>query len=267
MFQDTINSIQSYLYTRTISPLLGSLTVSWSLWNYKFILLIFSSLTYNEKLRMISILYSDNWEFFGQGLALPLITSFFYLFVYPIPAQFVYKHTLEQQKKLNEIKQAAENQQLLTVEQSIKIRTATYQLQANFEEQLQQAESTVQEQKSVISELTSQIHELNNKLIEQEQRTIITESNHESTLTTIPNSSLDTEILSQMFNYNEPVSKAEILALINAKHNIASFYFDELEKNGFIDEVYDNRGSLTGYIITHKGKQREIKRLHEIGEV
>ncbi|EGQ8029029.1 hypothetical protein ACWOKN_004311 [Vibrio vulnificus] len=266
MFQDTVNSIQSYLYTRTISPLLGSLAVSWSLWNYKFILLLFSSLKYNDKLRMISILYSDNWEILGQGFAFPLLTSLLYLFVYPIPAKFVYKHSLEQQKKLNEIKQKTEDQVLLSVEQSIKIRTATHQLHTNFEEQLQQAETNAQEQKAVISELTSQISALKKKLADVEKHTATQNSESEIITTTIPNTSLDTEILSQMFNQNEPALKENIIMFVDAKPNIASFYFDELEKGGFIEEAYDREGYFSGYLITHKGKQREINRLQQIGE-
>jgi hypothetical protein len=49
MFDDAIKSIRAELYERVASPLLGSFIVSWLIWNYRLILLIFFDEKNNRK--------------------------------------------------------------------------------------------------------------------------------------------------------------------------------------------------------------------------
>lgn len=150
MITESLNSIKAYLYDRTSSPLLGSLIVSWSAWNYKFIMLILSNLSYSDKLRMISILYDTYMEFWGIGILFPLSTSLIYLFVFPYPALVVYKFSLKRRLDLNKIKQENENSKLLTAEESINLRMEMESIKLKIASQIQSKDKLIEEKDALI---------------------------------------------------------------------------------------------------------------------
>ncbi len=94
MIADAMTSIKAYLYEKAVSPLLGSLIISWCAWNYKFLLMLVSGLSFTDKLKYINILYSNYYDFYFQGILLPVLTSMVYLFLFPFPAQWVYQFSL-----------------------------------------------------------------------------------------------------------------------------------------------------------------------------
>jgi len=55
--KEIIDAIRLALLERASSPLLGSFTIAWSLWNYKALLILFSKLAINEKFRLLNQLY------------------------------------------------------------------------------------------------------------------------------------------------------------------------------------------------------------------
>ncbi|EGQ9717151.1 hypothetical protein ACRRGR_003254 [Vibrio alginolyticus] len=160
MFADAFTSIRAYMYDRVCSPLLGSLLISWAVWNYKFFILILSSLSYGDKLRYINILYSSAYEIYLQGVLLPILTATFYIFVFPYPAQWVYQFSLARQKKLADIKHDIEDSKLLTVEQSRVIRQQLLEVQRENDLAIEQKDRLLAFKDQDIQKLNERIEEL-----------------------------------------------------------------------------------------------------------
>lgn len=147
--QDILTSIKSYLYDRAASPLVGAFVVAWSVWNYRFFIIIFSGDTENPVTKFEEInklfeainfsLYKWSFSISGEiihGLLIPSAITVIYLFFYPLLAKPVYEHSLKKQKELRAIKQEQENQRLLSVEESREIYRRLAQMQSKHQEEI-----------------------------------------------------------------------------------------------------------------------------------
>ncbi len=135
--EDMIKSMKAHLYDKAISPLFGTLFISWLFWNYKFILVFFSSLPVIEKIDYISsVLYPEISSNLLQGALYPALTAIFFIYAYPYPAKKVYKYTRNKQKELREVKQIIENETPLTLEESRKIRRGIIYAEREYENEL-----------------------------------------------------------------------------------------------------------------------------------
>lgn len=106
---DYIKSIKAQLYDRAVSPLFGTFALSWAAWNYKFIVLLVSTMEVEKKLSYIpSVLYTSWGDRLGTGLIFPAITTFAFIYGYPHVAKPVYRYVRQKQKELREIKHAIE---------------------------------------------------------------------------------------------------------------------------------------------------------------
>ncbi|MFT3955643.1 MAG: hypothetical protein QM722_15030 [Piscinibacter sp.] len=136
MFADVINSIKATLYDRTSSPLFGAFALSWAGWNFRLLLVFFSEGNYAEKLIYVTgILYRDELAYFLSFLLYPLATAVIVIYAYPIPARKVYEYTARQQKKLRELRQAIEGDELISVEEARNLRQSHIELQLQFDAQ------------------------------------------------------------------------------------------------------------------------------------
>jgi len=124
MIPDLYKDIKIQLYERATSPLLGSFMISWCLWNYKLFLVIFSSGTAFEKIARIEhVLYPNFfWDGAWVGLIYPLLTTGFFIFLYPFLARPVFWFAKNQQVKIKEIQQKIEDETPLTQEEAREIR-------------------------------------------------------------------------------------------------------------------------------------------------
>lgn len=175
MIEDTFKSIKSYLYDRNSSPLLGSFVMSWLIWNYKILFLLFSDLKYDQKIKGIEIFYQavDKKDFLGlipwevsnywsNGIVFPALTAAFYLFVFPWPSQWVYQFSLKRKHELTALRNKVENKQLLTVEDSQKIRLKLAEAERNLE--LKYSEDIDKKQREIDllkAEISSRIEPVN----------------------------------------------------------------------------------------------------------
>lgn len=122
--------------------------MSWCLWNWKFLVVLFSDASISQTFNMIeSISFPDVKSIFIFGVACPLITSLIYIFLYPFPARFVYGYTLNQNRKNNELRQSISKETLLTQEESdyFKIK---------YIEVIQKQQDTIQLLNGKIADLT-----------------------------------------------------------------------------------------------------------------
>jgi predicted transcriptional regulator len=117
--EDILKSIKAQLYERAISPLTGSFIIAWCLWNYKFVLVLFSGLSIPDKFEWIECELFDTWqEVWLLGLLYPLLSTAIYLFIYPFIAKPVFKFVRQKQVDMMNDKKRIDGGTLLTDKQS-----------------------------------------------------------------------------------------------------------------------------------------------------
>lgn len=143
---DLIKSLKAHLYDRVSSPLFFSFSVSWLLWNYRLVLLFFATdLKYQQKINVIDLdLYPTHEAMLFRGLALPLISALVYLFIYPYPAKFVFRHIQLQQKELKQIQQGIEDDTPITQEEARSLRKSLRDADRESDKVLAEREKTIQ---------------------------------------------------------------------------------------------------------------------------
>jgi hypothetical protein len=113
--KDFLDSIRLQIHERLSSPLLGSFVVSWLIWNYRMLFVLFSAMTVEERFDYIDHdLYPTAFSFWTHRLGGPLICAVLYVFAYPRIAKFVQKIWLPQQVKLKEERDVIFHSKLLT---------------------------------------------------------------------------------------------------------------------------------------------------------
>lgn len=144
MNEEIIKSIKASLYDRATSPLFGTFAVSWIIWNYRFIFVLFSPMSIIDKFSYIDeTLYAASWTQWRYFLVYPLVTTALFIFVYPFPAQFVYEYWRKRQKELIEIRRKIEDETLLTVGESRKLRQRTIELEEEYGSKLYSSEENL----------------------------------------------------------------------------------------------------------------------------
>jgi hypothetical protein len=161
MNDEVTKSILTNIQDRAVSPLFGAFVISWSLWNYKFILAILAFIPLEEKLSFIEqVLYPDFWEsilFLGVG---PLLTSLGFIFGYPYPARWVFRFWRKKQKQLRDIRLEIENESLLTLEESKRIRRQIIEIQGDYDQQLRKLEDEAGRYKSELASKHAEIEKM-----------------------------------------------------------------------------------------------------------
>lgn len=138
MFEDLIKTVKAQLYDRITSPLLGCFLISWVIWNYKFVFTLFSGMKVDEKFKYIdNVIYNGVNDYFIHCLALPLITTMFFIFIYPYPAKFTYEFFRKRQVELKQIQQKLDNETPLTKEEAKKIRSDAIKMSIDFEQEIE----------------------------------------------------------------------------------------------------------------------------------
>ena len=171
---DILKSIKAFLYERTVSPLFGAFTLSWVIWNYSIIIIIFSGSGFENKLLAIHDYYSAvSLNLFKFNIAIngalvhslffPSVLTAIYLYVYPIIAEPVYEHHLKKQRKIREIKQEAEKERLLSKSESIEIFRQLNLLQDKHESETETYEQNIKSLKDTITILEEQLDEASTK--------------------------------------------------------------------------------------------------------
>jgi hypothetical protein len=119
---DLRKSLNAVLNERLTSPLFGSLIVSWLIWNWKIVLILFFVSESSIKLNKIDYIinyYSD----FNTNITFPLISALLLITVVPLISNGSYWLSLIYQNWKSKKKYEVEQKQLLTLEQSISLRT------------------------------------------------------------------------------------------------------------------------------------------------
>lgn len=154
MLDDLAKTVKAQLYERASSPLLGAFAISWVAWNYRFVLVLISSMPAAEKFTYIDTnIFSSYQAIFLHGTLYPLLTTLSLIFIYPIPARFVYEYWRTRQRELKEIQQRIDDETPLTREEARELRHETLNARLEFEQELERRSAEITRLKETIKEL------------------------------------------------------------------------------------------------------------------
>lgn len=165
MIDDFLKSVRAAMYERTTSPLAGAVALSWLVWNYKFVIVLFSSMEPEKKFGYIEqVLYPRTWGSLVDVLVGPLCTAALLIFVYPFPAKWTFKFWRNRQRELKEIRQQIDDETPLSREEARRIRRQVVAIQAEYERQLQRAAEEEERLKGVVGEEQERVRKLEHEI-------------------------------------------------------------------------------------------------------
>jgi hypothetical protein len=151
-----ITSLKGVLYERISSPLIGSFIVSWSIWNWKFYILLFigdeDALT-RIKIIEETLIIPDKYN--CNLIIIPLLFSLAYIYLYPFISKEVYRTYKRYIVSLNIIKNEEEKKRLLTEEESNELRLEMSDLQSSFSKQIKSKDAEIKALRSKIEDMRS----------------------------------------------------------------------------------------------------------------
>ena len=154
MIDEFTKSLKANLYDRVVSPLFGAFVLSWLVWNYRLVVVLLATGTFEHKFAYIdTVLYKgdsiyDLWTL----LVYPLGSALLFLFLYPFPAQWVYSFWRQQQKKLKMIRQKIEDETPLTIEEARKLKKGFSNISQDYENVILVHEREIDRLKKIIEE-------------------------------------------------------------------------------------------------------------------
>lgn len=245
---DFLNSIKAHLYDRTTSPLFGAFAISWAIWNYKFLLIAFSSVEVIDKFRLIeNRLYPNVETVLTIGLLLPFMTSLAFIFIYPYPARYVYRFVRNRQKDLAKIRQEIEDKTPLTQEESRRIRRDALRLELEYEQELERERTENKRLKEIVEELQEQLGETSSN--ELARRLEAGRHRVSNALSDISESQIKIlDILSTVVAANEE----SIVNQTGGDKVRVKFELGDLEKRGFVESFGTDEDMY--YKILHEGR-------------
>ncbi|MBH1404543.1 hypothetical protein I5U28_03205 [Stenotrophomonas maltophilia] len=139
--KDLAATVKDAWVDRLSSPLVGAFALSWLAVNYKLFFVLFSGEPYADNFVYIAQNLYPNWMWVvGKSVVGPLVLAAFYIFVVPIPGEFVYDWTLTRKQRLARIAKKVEGATLLTKEQSSEILENAARLNAQAEKAMASVE-------------------------------------------------------------------------------------------------------------------------------
>ncbi|MBU1512426.1 hypothetical protein KKD52_18895 [Myxococcota bacterium] len=146
---DLVKQLRSQIKERAASPLLATFVISWVLWNYRFLVILFSDASISQIFDLIDTQhFNSGLTVFCRGVLYPLLTTIVYIYLYPYPAKYVYSYTARKQKELHELKQKIEDQTPLTLEESRAIRYERFKVEEEYQERLNRKDEEIRRLKS-----------------------------------------------------------------------------------------------------------------------
>lgn len=154
--EDFAKSIKAYLYDKTSSPLFGAFLLSWLIWNFRLVLISFSSISVFEKIDYIEMYFSGNYltGYLIHSIIAPGLLTLFYIYVYPVISIPIYKYALNIQAKMRQHKEEFENSKRLTVQQSRAIMLELSLMKKKYDEDLSQAQTEIGVLRDELSKVT-----------------------------------------------------------------------------------------------------------------
>lgn len=248
MFDDLAKTVKAQLYERVSSPLLGAFTISWVVWNYRFVLLLLSSMPIADKFSYIdNNIFSSPDTIFLRGSLYPILTSLLLIFVYPIPAKFVYGYWRKRQRELKEIQQRIDDETPLTRDEARELRQETLKATLDFEQEIERRLAEISRLKEVIKELQpiEKIKLGRQNIQDKPQLQETAKTNNHLT-------EEQTAMLEKIAESTDGLAMRPLVASAGSTKVLAEYNLGELEAKEFVSKSYTN-GDYR-YRATHLGR-------------
>lgn len=252
MLDDLSKSIKAQLYERVSSPLLASFGISWLAWNYRFVLALISSLPFNEKLAFIDTQIFPTYErVLLQGGLYPLATALLLIFVYPIPAKFVYEYWKKRQKELKEVQQRIDDETPMSHEEAREIRREALQASLEFDKEIQTKSAEIARLKELIEEL-QQVGASKPVQVPISIEPVLPSQADEI-------DDAQAAMLDEVARASDGINKAVLLERTPGDKILAEYNLGELKRLDLVTITYSAGGRYT-VKVTHEGRALLVKR-------
>lgn len=256
MLNDLAKTVKAQLYERISSPLLGAFIISWFVWNYRFLLVLISSMSADEKFAYIDVkIFNSHQALFYQGALYPLMTTLALIFIYPIPAKFVYEYWRKQQRKLKEIQQRVDDETPLTREEARELRRETLNVQFEFEQELERRSAEITRLKETTKELQNQAK----PSIEQSVKKAAKPVSLKTSDTSSPLDAKQVEMLIKIAESPHGVPESELISSSGSDRILAEFNLGELRAKNLVKVEYDSDWREPAAHVTHDGRAYIVK--------
>lgn len=246
MFDELVKSIRLHMSERLTSPLLGAFVVSWCVWNYKVVVILVSKEPVAASFHLIeTLVWPNQTQLLLRTFAGPLATAMAYLFVYPIPARWVFEYTRMQQRKLLDIRRRIEEETPLTVAESRSLRIESSRIRSELEAELRGKDTELSDLKSEIEELRKTVNP--RAIVVQPRQAEIQLSDSQERLLNFLGKQYPTA-------YTER-DLANVLGLTALE---VSFDLTELTSKSLIEQR-GAPGQVRSFTLTHAGRGRVLK--------
>lgn len=237
MIEDITTVIKAQLYDRITSPLTGAFIFSRPIWNWKFLVILFSDLKAPEKLNFIShTIFTDIHQTMIYGVLFPLASAAALVIIYPFPSRFFFWIAQHHKKSMKLIQQRSEDEMPMTRDEEAQLRRSFTDIQLKREKE-------INEMAAKISDLKEQLNQSEQFLSSTSERT--KSIDHEGQQLRLKISDLEKEKDEYLINIRY------LQAIISSVSNI--IILSPGEKTPNISEPRD----ITNYISTEFGKRSD----------
>lgn len=248
MLEEFSKTVKSQLYERASSPLLGSFIIAWCIWNHRFIMVIFSELSFQEKIRYIDCHVFGGWqESLINGFFIPLVAALFMIIIYPWPARFLYGYWRRQNNKIKADQQKIDGDILLSVDESREIRQAEIKAKMEFDMQLRSKSEEITLLKQMLEKLNDKLSSKQSDRLDVKVEKITTDDLSDSQMKLLEEISK-----SDSMYRNSTIEKSDDKLLMK-------FDFGELLSRRLISESFVRPVGDYKVIITHEGTTRLVE--------
>ena len=242
MIDDLFKSAKESIAERLASPLLGSFAIAWCLWNYKFLVILFSAAGVSQTFKLIEhIAFPNPSAIILKGVIYPLVSALIYVFAYPYPARFVYAFTLRRQREVNNVKRKIEEETLLTLEESRAVRADFVRLERKYQDD--------------IDNLNSEISRLNAALDQAQKETL---SRPDLPAAERLYGTLDTTqlaLLKLLEKKGGTAIEEDLLGATPESKVRVQFDLGELQRKKLVQRDYNQRINAFTFEFTHEGRR------------
>lgn len=171
MIDDIITTIKAQLYDRVTSPLLGTFTIAWSIYNWKVILVLVSNLNAIEKINYLKLnIFTSKADTAIHGLAIPLIIALGMIYAYPLVSEHVYFFTRKHQHRLKQLKQTIDDPSPISPEEAAQLRQNMRSIQQKHDIEINAKDTTISELKASNARYESELTRANLALSENQNQ-------------------------------------------------------------------------------------------------
>lgn len=166
-FEELTRSMLHTVRERVTSPFTGALALSWIAWNYKAVLVLFSSKSVEDKIVFWEFLiYRDDGDAMTMLLWGPLLTAFLIVTVYPIGSLAMYGVWAFWQKQFRRVQQYLDEDRLVPRSELREWQKQTYEQMTRYALDVEQKDALINGLRSEGEEKSALIEKLKTDLAE-----------------------------------------------------------------------------------------------------